>query len=52
MKPICLVLCPKLLGFTSKGSPCTYDKLKTAASKTQIQKLLLLLETSEENDAK
>lgn len=38
--------------FTSKGRHCTDDKLTTAATKTRIQKLLLLLETTEVNDAK
>lgn len=48
----CISLCPMSLGFTSKGRNCADDKLTTAATKTRIQKLLLLLETSEVNDAK
>lgn len=48
----CIVLCPKSLCFTSKGRHRVDDKLTTAATKTRIQKLLLLLETTEVNDAK
>lgn len=48
----CIVLCPKLLRFTSKARHCVDDKLTTAATKTRIQKLLLLLEATEVNDAK
>lgn len=47
-----IVLCPKSRRFASKGRDCVDDKLTTAATKTRIQKLLLLLETSEVNDAK
>ena len=50
--PLHLVSCPKSLRFASKGLHCADDKLPTAATKTRIQKLLLLLETSEVNDAK
>lgn len=46
-----IVLCPKSLRFASNGRHCVDDKLATAAAKT-IQKLLLLLETTEVNDAK
>lgn len=45
-----VVLCPELR--SSKEPRCVGDKLTTAATKTRTQKLSLLLETTEVNDAK
>ncbi|KAL7393494.1 hypothetical protein ABVT39_011666 [Epinephelus coioides] len=43
---------PESPRLASKGRHSADDKLTTAATKTRIHKLLLLLETSEVNDAK